>query len=236
MEYIAVVSGGLDSTVAAHVPTQTGGTCTGFVSFDYGQRHKKELQYASSQAKKMGVEHTVVDMSAMCSMFGNASALTGTTPVPKGHYAADTMRQTVVPNRNMVMMSIAAAHAVAKGAQGLVVGVHSGDHYIYPDCRPGFIAAVETAIRIGNEGFISDTFQLLAPFLESTKADIVTTGAALGIEMAETWSCYEGLDRHCGQCGTCVERQEAFWIAKVKDPTTYTQPVTPVEVEALRPW
>ncbi len=236
MKYLAILSGGLDSTVAAHIPQSEGHECLGCISFDYGQRHAKELDYAVRQANALGVSHQIVDLTAVTQAFTSTSALTSDAPVPKGHYAAETMRQTVVPNRNMIMIAVAAAAAVTLQADAVTVGTHAGDHYIYPDCRPDFMDALNNAIKCGNEGFISATFEIVAPFINATKADIVKAGNALDIDMEQTWSCYEGGEIHCGQCGTCVERQEAFWVAGVQDPTEYMSPITPEEVKASAPW
>ena len=132
------------------------------------------------------------------------------------------MKATVVPNRNAIMISIATGYAVDKGYDSVAVAVHGGDHFIYPDCRPEFVFAMGAAMRIGNVGFSSPQFQVQAPFLFYTKADIVELGDSLGVPFADTWSCYKGGEIHCGACGTCVERREAFEVAGVPDPTQYT--------------
>ena len=144
-----------------------------------------------------------------------------TVAVPEGHYTDASMAATVVPNRNAVMLSVAVGAAVARGASAVATAVHAGDHPIYPDCRPAFIDAVEHEARIGNEGFIADGFRVLAPFLSVGKDEIVRRGAAVDVPFAQTWSCYVGGERHCGRCGTCVERREAFELAGVDDPTAY---------------
>jgi 7-cyano-7-deazaguanine synthase len=142
--------------------------------------------------------------------------------VPDGHYAEDTMKATVVPNRNMMMLSIAGAVAIAEEAEFVATGTHAGDHFIYPDCRPEFIAAASAALLVGNTGFSSPGFRgIVAPFIHSTKADICATGDVLGVPWDATWSCYKGGAIHCGRCGTCVERAEAFDLAGVDDPTEY---------------
>ena len=150
------------------------------------------------------------------------SALTDAgVDVPEGHYTDASMAATVVPNRNAIMLSIAVGVAVSRGAGAVATAVHAGDHAIYPDCRPAFIEAIEREARIANEGFIADGFQVQAPFLLLRKDEIVRRGAALGVPFEETWSCYLGEDLHCGRCGTCVERREAFELAAVPDPTRY---------------
>ena len=141
--------------------------------------------------------------------------------MPHGHYAHESMKATIVPNRNLTLLSVAAGYALSllkDGQEGWVgYAAHAGDHAIYPDCRPEFVKAAEYAIREGSERII----RIWAPFLRWSKAQIVTEAVDLGVPLGETWSCYEGGLRHCGLCGTCVERKEAFAIAKVRDPTEY---------------
>jgi 7-cyano-7-deazaguanine synthase len=135
------------------------------------------------------------------------------------------MRSTAVPNRNAIFVALAVGVAVAEGARAVALGIHSGDHPVYPDCRPEFVAAAERLAIVANEGFIVGGFQLLTPFLRWTKADIVRRAADLDVPVADTWSCYRGGAKHCGRCGTCVERHEAFALAGVNDPTDYEEPV-----------
>jgi 7-cyano-7-deazaguanine synthase len=214
---IVVCSGGLDSvTLAYKVAAER--TLTRLVSFDYGQRHKKELEYARLCAGKLGVPHDVVDITAIGRLL-TGSALTGGKAVPDGHYAEETMRITVVPNRNAIMLSVAFGVAAAEHADAVAAAVHGGDHFIYPDCRPDFIDAFETMQRHALDGVAK--IALYTPFLRQGKADIAREGARLGVPFAETWSCYKGGADHCGRCGTCVERREAFHLAGVDDPTPY---------------
>ncbi len=220
MKTLVICSGGLDSvTLAYKVAAER--TLQGLVSFDYGQRHKKELAFAKIAADKLGVPHHLIDISEVGRMLGG-SALTDRIDVPDGHYAEENMKITVVPNRNAIMLAIAYGVASAQGAQNVAAAVHGGDHFIYPDCRPGFIHAFETMQNLALEGF--SQISLYTPFLEKTKAQIVSEGARLGVDFSNTWSCYKGGDIHCGRCGTCVERREAFDIAGVVDPTVYKDP------------
>jgi 7-cyano-7-deazaguanine synthase len=217
---IAVVSGGMDSTVLAYQSTGLFAQVD-LLSVDYGQRHRRELGYAAMTARRLGCRHDVVELPLSTMLTG--SALTdASVDVPHGHYAADTMALTVVPNRNAVLISVAYAVAVARGADAVLVGVHAGDHHVYPDCRPAFVSALDEALRIGNEGV--GNVRLEAPFVNHSKTDIARLGARLGVEWSETWSCYEGGEVHCGRCGTCVERHEAFRDAGGTDPTTYADP------------
>jgi 7-cyano-7-deazaguanine synthase len=217
---LVVCSGGLDSVTLAH-KIAAEESLTHLVSFDYGQRHKKELEYARRCAARLGATHEVIDITDIGRRL-TGSALTHGATVPDGHYAEETMRLTVVPNRNAIMLAIAFGVAVAKEAQAVAAAVHGGDHFIYPDCRPPFVKAFATMQRFALDGFAQ--IALETPFLRRSKADIVREGARLGLPFEETWSCYKGGDRHCGRCGTCVERREAFPLAGVDDPTVYDDP------------
>lgn len=217
---VVVVSGGMDSTTLAYDLKAQGHELT-LISFDYGQRHAIELWYASQHAEKLDAKHHIVDLTCLTSLMNKSSLTNKDIEVPDGHYAHETMKQTVVPNRNAIMLNIACGLAVSIGAQNIATGVHGGDHYIYPDCRPEFIGITQNMFMIANEGFIHPEFQLLAPYLHKTKADIAKIGNDLGVEWQMTWSCYKGLDKHCGACGTCFERREAFELAGISDPTDY---------------
>lgn len=219
VDSVAVVSGGMDSVTMLYMLAKNDRHPL-VLSFDYGQKHVKELELASWHAARLGLTHRVIRLRDVSGLLGS-SALVGGEDVPEGHYAAENMKATVVPNRNMMMISIAAAAVINCKGDLLGVGVHAGDHAIYPDCRPEFIYHVEQTLRIANEGFISPLFQLFAPFVQVGKHDIVRFGTELGVDYSKTWSCYKGQDLHCGKCGTCVERKEAFELAKVEDPTEY---------------
>lgn len=217
MKTLVVCSGGLDSVTCAYKVAHEH-TLSGLISFDYGQRHKKELGFAKLAAQNLGVPHTLIDISHIGAML-SGSALTDGIDVPDGHYAEETMRITVVPNRNAIMLTIAYGLASAQKLDAVATAVHGGDHFIYPDCRPGFVHAFKDMQNHALEGF-SD-IRLYTPFLEGDKADIAREGAKLGVPYENTWSCYKGGEIHCGRCGTCVERREAFDLANVPDPTQY---------------
>lgn len=205
------LSGGLDSTVAlAHIMEGRGGPeGVHTYAMRYGQRHQdRELEAAHLIAAYYRTDHHVIDLPAL-----RSPALTQGEPMPHGHYADETMKATIVAGRNLLII----ANLVAQADPGdlIVVGVHAGDHAIYPDCRPTFINPLREALWQGYQ------VNLFAPWLHDTKADIVAAGTAYSAPLGRTWSCYEGGDVHCGQCGTCVERIEAFHDADVDDPTVY---------------
>lgn len=222
---VSVVSGGLDSVTLAHLLAAEGHEQI-LLSFHYGQRHAVELRFAERAAQRLGVPHRVLDMAPLGGLLRGSALTDAAVDVPDGHYAAESMKSTVVPNRNAIFLSIAAGLAVAEEAQAVAYAAHGGDHFIYPDCRPPFVEAFEHATRLANEGFAHPQFEILAPFLDASKADIVSRGAALGVPFEETWSCYRGDELHCGRCGTCVERREAFALAGVEDPTAYAAAVS----------
>jgi len=217
------------------------------ISFNYGQKHKKELDFAAKlldvrphDAEK-GVRvphvlssHEVIDLSKVTKLISNSSLTSNDIEVPDGHYAEETMKATVVPNRNMIMIAIATGYAVNIGAtSGVWLGMHGGDHFIYPDCRPGFVNAANNAVMHGNDGCIKWIDQAInAPFMNVGKEKIVEFGNDLCVDYKNTWSCYKGGEIHCGRCGTCVERKEAFRLAEFADPTDYVDP--DFEIEAYR--
>lgn len=216
---VAVISGGMDSVTLAYYLADIGHDLH-LISFNYGQRHKKELDFARKAADALGAPHDIVDLSNISALISR-SALTSDRPVPDGHYAEDTMRQTVVPNRNAIMLNIAAGLAITVEAHNIATGVHAGDHYIYPDCRPEFVETIDAMLKVANEGFCHPQFSVLAPFVNITKGDICGIGHRLNVPWLDTWSCYKGGETHCGSCGTCFERREAFAEAGVEDPTPY---------------
>jgi 7-cyano-7-deazaguanine synthase len=231
---IAVVSGGLDSVTMVY-DLLAREYEVDMISFDYGQRHSKELIHARAIASLLNLRHEIVDLRGLTELISN-SALTGDTEVPEGHYAQDNMAQTVVPNRNMIMLSIACGIAINRGANTIATAVHAGDHFIYPDCRPQFIFSLGQAMIDGNEGFhnfftereytqeernayaahgidpdtIRPSMPITTPYLRKSKADIAYRALELDVPLHVTWSCYKGGPNHCGRCGTCVERLEAI--------------------------
>ena len=216
MKIIAVVSGGLDSVVLAHKLAAEGHDLL-LLSVDYGQRHRKELAYAARCAGRLDVEHRVADLRGLAPLLAGSALTDPAVPLPEGHYADESMKATVVPNRNMILASVAAAWAIRARGDAIALGVHAGDHAIYPDCRPAFADALDATLAVCDWHPV----RVLRPFIGLGKHDICGLGHRLGVPLAETWSCYAGRDRHCGRCGTCVERREAFELSGVPDPTEY---------------
>lgn len=210
-----IVSGGMDSvTLLYYALSKTSPEKVTALSFDYGQKHKKELDRAVEICGELGVRHKIVQLHSLTDLLH--SSLTSEDAVPHGHYAEDNMRQTVVPNRNAIMLSMAYGAAISNESDYLLYGAHSGDHFIYPDCRPEFVEALNHAFRLGNKGF-GDT-RIIAPFGNISKSEIATVGLELGVPYEKTWSCYEGQERPCLGCGTCIERTEAFIDNNHPDP------------------
>ena len=220
MRAVAMISGGVDSTTLVYHLRDQGYELV-LVSFDYAQRHRRELAAAGRVARALEIPHRVVDISGVGRLLSGSALTDASVPVPEGHYTDASMRSTVVANRNAILLSIATGIAVSHGCELVAYAAHAGDHPIYPDCRPEFVRAMESALRLGNQGFASSEFRVYAPFLEKTKAEIVAIGARLGVPFEMTWSCYVGGERHCGRCGTCTERREAFQLAGVPDVTEY---------------
>lgn len=216
MKIIVLLSGGMDSVTALyHAASEH--EVVACLSFDYGSKHNaREIPFAALHARRLGLRHEVIPLDFIGRHF-TSDLLTSGGDIPDGHYAAESMKRTVVPFRNGIMLSIAAGLAESVGAGGLVLAAHAGDHTIYPDCREDFLRSMHEAIRLGTYAGI----EILRPFVAMDKAAIARCGAALGIDYALTWSCYKGGEIHCGACGTCVERREAFLVANLPDPTYY---------------
>jgi 7-cyano-7-deazaguanine synthase len=215
-EAVAIVSGGMDSTTLAYL-LRSEGYKLHLLSFDYGQRHKKELYFVKQTASTLNASWSIIDLSSLKNHL-SGSALTDDIDVPEGHYADDNMKITVVPNRNAIMLSVAYGVAVSRQSDIVATGVHSGDHFIYPDCRPRFINAFDIMQSFAVD---KDNLKLYAPFVNMGKHDIASIGASLNVPFEQTWSCYNNGKLHCGKCGTCVERKESFKLAGLQDPTEY---------------
>lgn len=204
---VVLLSGGLDSCVLLGSLIKSGLEVLA-LSVNYGQRHKIELEHATAIAKHYGVKHFTLDLSAVAELISNSSQTNMSIDVPHGHWCAESMKATVVPNRNMVMMSIAAAWALTEGHPSIAIAAHGGDHTIYPDCRQEFMDAFLLAVKEGN--WNAENFKVLRPFMSMTKKQIVAHGIRIGAPIALSYSCYEGKEIPCEKCAACVERFEAL--------------------------
>ena len=211
---VIVVSGGMDSVTLLYEKKDE--IALG-ISFDYGSNHNhNELPLAALHCQRLGIAHVVIPLGFMRQYF-KSSLLESGESIPDGSYDEENMKSTVVPFRNGVMLAVAAGIAESNGLTKVLIANHGGDHTIYPDCRPEFIAAMDAAVEAGTFARV----RVVAPYTNISKADIARRGRALGIDYAETWSCYKGGHVHCGTCGTCVERKEALREAGIEDNTTY---------------
>jgi len=218
MKVCVLLSGGMDSVTVLYEALREH-EVVACLSFDYGSKHNaKEIPFAKWHAEHLGIEHHTVELGFMDRLFASHLLKSG-GEIPDGHYAEESMKQTVVPFRNGILLAIAAGYAESAGAEGVVIAAHSGDHAIYPDCREPFMRSMGEAMAHGTYVDV----QLLRPFIAMDKAAIAKRGVELGVDFARTWSCYKGGCIHCGVCGTCVERREAFLLAGVSDPTDYEQ-------------
>ncbi|MDX1816463.1 MAG: 7-cyano-7-deazaguanine synthase QueC [Marinobacter sp.] len=212
---VVIYSGGMDSFTLLH-HARACGYRVHALSFNYGQRHVRELDCARDVCRDLGIPHKVIDIRAMADVM-SGSALTSDIDVPEGHYEEDSMKATVVPNRNMILLALATGYAVTAGASAVWFGAHGGDHAIYPDCRPEFIQKMDAVCRIANY----EPVGIEAPFMAMDKGAILARGLELGLDYSQTWTCYNGRDKACGRCGSCVERLEAFAANGVTDPLDY---------------
>jgi 7-cyano-7-deazaguanine synthase len=212
---VVIFSGGMDSFTVLNLAVKQGLEVFA-LSFDYGQRHKKELDYAARACDALGVQHKVVDISAINQLIGGSS-LTSDIEVAEGHYEEDSMKSTVVPNRNMILLSMAVGYAVSINASKVYYGAHSGDHAIYPDCRPEFVHKMNDVCAIANYAAV----EIVTPYLDVSKTAILTAGLTMGLDYKLTWTCYNGREKACGQCGACQERLEAFTDNGLSDPLDY---------------
>jgi 7-cyano-7-deazaguanine synthase len=231
MKVVAIYSGGLDSTILLYSLISESVELKA-LSFNYGQRHVRELESARQISELLKIEHRIADIRSLQPLLAGSSLTSSEVAVPIGHYAEESMKATVVPNRNMIMLSIAAGWAISMKADAVVYAAHSGDHTVYPDCRPEFADAIDAAIQLADWHKV----RLLRPFVSLTKAQLVERGAKLKVPFEKTWSCYAGGSVHCGICGTCVERREAFHLSGVPDPTPYSADAPSVETMVRNNW
>ena len=212
---VVIFSGGMDSFTVLNRALKDGKEVYA-LTFDYGQKHVKEIACASKVCEQLGVAHKVIDISAINQLLAGSS-LTDDIDIPEGHYEAKSMKSTVVPNRNMILLSLAVGYAVSVKASQVYYGAHSGDHAIYPDCRPEFVMKMNDVCQIANY----EAVEIFSPYLTDTKSDILTDGLKMGLSYENTWTCYNGREKACGRCGACQERLEAFADNKTTDPLAY---------------
>ena len=213
---VIIVSGGMDSITLLYDHKDE--IALG-ISFDYGSNHNaREIPFAKMHCERLGIKHITINLDFMHQYF-KSSLLDGADAIPEGHYADDNMKSTVVPFRNGIMLSIAIGIAESNNLDQVFIANHGGDHTIYPDCRPEFIKAIDSAANAGTYNNV----KVIAPYTQITKSYIARIGKKLSIDYTETWSCYKGGERHCGKCGTCVERKEALAEAGIEDCTIYEE-------------
>lgn len=212
---VVIYSGGMDSFTVLHKALSQGHQVSA-LSFNYGQRHVKELDVAERVCKRLNIPHKVVDITSINALLAGSS-LTDDIDIPEGHYQEASMKSTVVPNRNMILLSLAIGYAVSEGAHAVYYGAHSGDHAIYPDCRPEFVRQMNVVSQLANY----EPVEVIAPYLDVDKNAILADGLAMGLDYSNTWTCYNGREKACGQCGACIERLEAFAANRQQDPIAY---------------
>ena len=212
---VVIYSGGMDSFTVLNRALNDNKEVYA-LSFDYGQRHVKELEYASAVCNKLNVHHKVINISAINQLLAGSS-LTDDIDIPEGHYEAENMKSTIVPNRNMILLSLAVGYAVSVGASQVYYGAHSGDHAIYPDCRPEFVKKMNDVCQIANY----EAVDIFSPYLNVSKTEILADGIKMDLDYSQTWTCYNGREKACGKCGACQERLEAFAENSQTDPIAY---------------
>lgn len=217
---VVIYSGGMDSYTVLHRALREG-LDVHALSFDYGQRHARELEVAERVCRQLGVPHQVVDIRAIHGLIDNSALTDASRALPEGDYGEENLSATVVPNRNMILLALAIAKAVNIGAGRVDYGAHGGDHVLYPDCRPEFVEAMNAVAGIAN----FEAVEIHAPYLHATKTQILAEGLAMGLDYIDTWTCYRGEALACGRCGSCRERLAAFAAHGVNDPIAYAEGV-----------
>jgi len=218
MKIVAIISGGLDSATMLYKLLNEGNEVHA-LTFDYGQKHKKELKAAYILTSGLGLPHKIVNIDQIKELIQGSALTSDSINVPEGHYEEESMKATVVPNRNMIFLSLAMGYAISIGAEAVAYAAHAGDHAIYPDCREVFVDSMRVVAKLCDYKPI----QILTPYLHKDKGDIVADGIKLGVPFNNTWTCYAGREKACGKCGACQERLEAFKKNNIKDPLIYEE-------------
>ncbi|MDI5983868.1 7-cyano-7-deazaguanine synthase QueC [Halomonas sp. M4R5S39] len=227
---VVIYSGGMDSFTVLHRALREG-LDVHALSFDYGQRHARELEVAARVCRRLGVPHQVVDIRAIHGLIDDSALTDASREMPEGDYGQENLSATVVPNRNMILLSLAIAKAVNIGAGRVDYGAHGGDHVLYPDCRPEFVEAMNAVAGIANFAPV----EIHAPYLRASKAEILADGLAMGLDYADTWTCYRGEELACGRCGSCRERLAAFAAHGATDPLGYLERPDAADDDSPRP-
>lgn len=221
MKAVIILSGGADSSTLGYLLKSQGYNELICVTYNYGQKQVKELEFAKIIAEKLNAVHHIIDVTFMKKFLKGSGLTDDSIDVPHGAYTKENMSITVVPNRNTMLLSMAWSIACVEKADVLAYGAQCGDHYLYPDTRPDYFNAMNLALRLGTEDCRKNNLELIAPLLHKSKAEVITLGHKLGVPFEDTWSCYEGGEVHCGKCGACQSRAGGFKEAKVIDPTVY---------------
>lgn len=208
---VVILSGGFDSVTLLH-KVKAEGKEVQAISYNYGQIHQKELVMAIQQCEILNIPHKVIDIRFLKDLL--PSTLTGSGEVPQGHYADNSMRQTVVPYRNSILASISLGYASGIGFNEIALGIHAGDYEVYPDCRPEFIEALSNLARLGDYKAV----RVYTPFLNITKIEILQEGIKLGVDYSKTWTSYSAGEFPDYRTGSSVERTQAFIANGIKDP------------------
>lgn len=219
---VIIASGGVDSSTLLYKSVNEGFEVYA-LTFIYGQRHFKEIEYAKRIAEQLNLDHKLVDLSSLKVLLSGSALTDSSVEVPEvpetsEHY--ETLQTTIVPNRNAIFLSIGIGYAVSLHANYVFFGAHFSDRGVYPDCRKEFVEAFQVSERLAND---NQLLTIDAPFVDIDKSDIVKLGAELGVPFEQTWTCYKGGEKHCGVCSSCRERKRAFVEAGVPDPTGYEQ-------------
>ncbi|MDI6654998.1 MAG: 7-cyano-7-deazaguanine synthase QueC [Candidatus Hydrothermarchaeota archaeon] len=217
LKAVVIVSGGLDSTTLLYWVMKQDYE-PHVLSFDYRQRHRKELEFARRTCKKLGVKHKIVDLTSIHELLQGSALTSEGIKIPEEHYSHESQKITIVPNRNAIMLNIAVGYAISIGADRVFYAAHYNDKAIYPDCRWEFVQSQNITAKLAND---KPELEIIAPFVHKTKAEIVKIASELGVPFEDTWSCYKGEEKACGVCGTCRERIEAFRLNKFRDPIDY---------------
>jgi len=217
LKAVVIVSGGLDSTTLLYWVLKQGYEPY-VLSFDYRQRHRKELEFAKKTCRKLGAKHRIVDLTSIHELLQGSALTSREIKIPEEHYSHESQKATIVPNRNAIMLNIAVGYAISIGADRVFYAAHYNDRAVYPDCRWEFVQSQNITAKLAND---KPELEIIAPFVHKTKTEIVKIASELGVPFEDTWSCYKGEEKACGICGTCRERIEAFQLNKLRDPVEY---------------